>query len=309
MAHLVEEMFSFRQVPWHGLGRVVDEAPTSEQALELAGLNWEVLSKEITIDGKIAEGFKANVRSTDNKVLGIVTDKYSIVQNKEAFSFTDKLVGGGDVRYETAGSLREGRVVWMLAQLNRKYDLLGDDVAPYLCFTNTHDGSGSVKVLMTPVRIVCNNTLNIALNGATRQWSMMHTGDISKKLEEAEKTLFKANKYLDALQKEANRLVNINITPAIWEELVDELIPVTDDMTDRMITTITTKRQALHDAMMQDDIKKFHGTGWAVVNAIADHVAHTRPSRLTATYQENNFHNIISGNELVDKAVKLLVNA
>ena len=94
MAANVETMFSTREVPWHGLGRIVSEAPASKEALELAGLDWEVIQKDIiTVDGyNIIPGFKANVRSTDDKVLGIVTDRYKVVQNKEAFEFTDNII-------------------------------------------------------------------------------------------------------------------------------------------------------------------------------------------------------------------------
>ena len=110
MAALVETMFSVREKPWHGLGTIVSEAPDSQKALELAGLDWNVIQKDIiTSDGSsVIPGFKANVRDTDNSVLGIVTDRYKVVQNSEAFAFTDELLGEG-VRYETAGSLQDGR--------------------------------------------------------------------------------------------------------------------------------------------------------------------------------------------------------
>ena len=106
MAALVESMFSVRKTPWHGLGTVVKEAPDSGEALRLAGLDWEVIQSPIfTNHGKV-EGWKANVRSTDRQVLGVVTDRYRVVQNTEAFAFTDALLGEG-VQYETAGS-KEG---------------------------------------------------------------------------------------------------------------------------------------------------------------------------------------------------------
>ena len=109
MAALVETMFSVREKPWHGLGTIVSEAPDSQKALELAGLDWNVIQKDIiTADGSsVIPGFKANVRDRDNSVLGIVTDRYKVVQNSEAFAFTDELLGEG-VRYETAGSLQGG---------------------------------------------------------------------------------------------------------------------------------------------------------------------------------------------------------
>ena len=109
----VETMFSVRETPWHGLGRIIMDAPASREALELAGLDWQVESRNIySGTGAMIPGYRANVRSTDNAVLGVVSDRYRIVQNEEAFQFTDDLLGEG-VTYETAGSLQGGKKVWM----------------------------------------------------------------------------------------------------------------------------------------------------------------------------------------------------
>ena len=116
MAANVESMFYVRKTPWHGLGKKVAEAPCSKEALELAGLNWRVLQEPIYTDTQeLIAGYKANVRDIDRRVLGVVTDRYRVIQNEDAFSFTDALLGEG-VRYETAGSLQDGRKVWMLAR-------------------------------------------------------------------------------------------------------------------------------------------------------------------------------------------------
>ena len=185
MAANVETMFSVREKPWHGLGKIVMEAPTSKDALQLAGLDWNVVQEPIYTEFKeVVEGYKANVRDSDRKVLGVVSDRYKVVQNADAFSFTDELLGKG-VRYETAGSLQEGKKVWLLARLPREYIIGGERISPYLVFSNTHDGSGSVKVAITPVRVVCNNTLNLALSTANRSFSMIHTGNIQDKIQEA----------------------------------------------------------------------------------------------------------------------------
>lgn len=122
----VETMFSVRETPWHGLGRIIMDAPASREALELAGLDWQVESRNIySGTGAMIPGYRANVRSTDDAVLGVVSDRYRIVQNEEAFQFTDDLLGEG-VTYETAGSLQGGKKVWMLARLPRKYLIAGD---------------------------------------------------------------------------------------------------------------------------------------------------------------------------------------
>ena len=185
----VETMFSVRETPWHGLGRIIMDAPASREALELAGLDWQVESRNIySGTGAMIPGYRANVRSTDDAVLGVVSDRYRIVQNEEAFQFTDDLLGEG-VTYETAGSLQGGRKVWMLARLPRKYLIAGDQVVPYLVIFNSHDGSSGVKVAMTPIRVVCQNTLNLALNTAKRSWTARHTENVLLRVQDARETL------------------------------------------------------------------------------------------------------------------------
>lgn len=135
MAANVETMFSVREKPWHGLGVVVEDAPSSKEALNLAGLDWRVVQKPLFTNSGLVEGYKANVRDSDNSVLGVVTDRYKVVQNTEAFAFTDNLLGEG-VKYETAGSLQGGKKVWLLARLPREYIMYGERITPYLVFSN-----------------------------------------------------------------------------------------------------------------------------------------------------------------------------
>lgn len=135
MAANVEKMFYVRETPWHGLGTKVMEAPASGEALKIAGLDWKVIQEPIyTTEKEPIEGFKVNVRDSDRRVLGVVSDRYKIVQNQEAFSFTDELLGEG-VRYETAGSLQNGRKVWLLARMPHEYIISGERITPYLVFS------------------------------------------------------------------------------------------------------------------------------------------------------------------------------
>ncbi len=213
MAANVESMFyTGRTAPWHGLGISVLEAPASRDALELAGLDWRVVQRElITEDGIQVAGFKANVRDQDNRVLGVVTDRYKVVQNDEAFAFTDELLGEG-ITYETAGSLQEGRRTWILAKLPQRYIISGDEITPYLVFMNSHDGTGAIKAAMTPIRVVCQNTLNLALATAKRTWSTNHVGDIRGKLEDTKYTLLYADKYMAELGKSIDKLSRQKLT-------------------------------------------------------------------------------------------------
>ena len=151
MSANVETMFYTRQKPWHRLGTRVEEAPGSKEALTLAGLDWKVVQKPIqTEEGQPILGFKANIRDLDGQILGVVTDRYKVVQNEDAFAFTDALLGEG-VTYETAGSLQKGRRTWILAKLPQRYIISGDEITPYLVFMNSHDGTGAIKAAMTPI--------------------------------------------------------------------------------------------------------------------------------------------------------------
>ena len=310
MAALVETMYSTREKPWHGLGTVVREAPTSENAQRLAGLDWNVVQEAIyTPFREKIEGFKANVRDTDRKVLGVVSDRYKVVQNVEAFSFTDELLGHG-VRYETAGSLSGGRRVGLLARLPREYIIAGERISPYMVFSNTHDGSGSVKVAVTPVRVVCNNTLNLALETAQRSFSMVHTGNISDKITEARDTLFKAESYMDRLGAEFEQLHQQKVTDAEVQKYIELLIPMESNATRTQEKNVNRLREDLatryYDA---PDLQKVGKNAYRFINAVSDFATHAEPLRRTANYSENLFSRTVDGNPLIDRAYQLVKSA
>lgn len=310
MAANVETMFSVRQKPWHGLGTVVAEAPSSEDALRLAGLDWTVVQEPIYTDfNEVIEGYKANVRDTDRKVLGVVTDRYKIIQNQEAFAFTDTLLGDG-VRYETAGSLQDGKRVWILARLPREYIISGERISPYLVFSNTHDGSGAVKVALTPVRVVCNNTLNLALQTASRSWSMIHTGNIKDKIQEAEETLLMAENYMESLGKEFENLRRQKVTEGQLNDYVEQLIPMEKDASPIQRKNTLRLREDLrsryHDA---PDLKDVGHNAYRFINAVSDFATHSEPLRRTANYNENLFMRTMDGNPMIDKAYQLVCAA
>jgi phage/plasmid-like protein (TIGR03299 family) len=319
MPHAVESMFyahdgTWRTVPWHGLGTPVREAPTSRDALRLAGLEWEVESRPLEVvfgpDKRVpVEGWVANVRTTDGSVLGVVSAEYRIIQNHEAFDFVDALLEGGEVRYETAGSLYGGRKIWLLARMNREVNILGDKLDPYLLFTNSHDGTSAVVAKITPVRVVCANTLNLALQEVGREWTTIHRGDVKTKLEEAKRTLLMASKYMEALTQEAERLAQIKISDERWAEIVGELIPTDGINADWALRRVEAERVLLYDLMYMEDLKAkgLSGTGWGAINAVADFVAHSMPRRQTATWRERRFDQITSGHPMLDKARDLVL--
>ena len=227
----VETMFSARVKPWHGIGTVVEECPNSKEALGLAGLDWQVEQKDIYTDGEtLVPGYKANVRNTDQRVLGVVSDRYQVVQNEEAFAFTDELLGGG-VRYETAGALQGGRRTFILARLPQRFIIAGDEITPYFVIMNSHDASCSIKAAMTPVRVVCQNTLNLAFRTAKRTWMTKHTSNIMERIDDARITLQFAEQYMKELGKGVDELARKRLTDKKVMEYMSEFFPVTPDMT------------------------------------------------------------------------------
>lgn len=311
MAANVESMFYTRERPWHGLGQWCADAPTSETALELAGLNWNVIQEEVfTEQNERVDGFKCNIRDSDRKVLGVVSDRYKIVQNKDAFAFTDSLLKEG-VRYETAGSLMGGRKVWLLARLPQDYIITGDRYIPYLVFANAHDGSGSVKVALTPIRVVCNNTLNLALDTAPRSWSMVHTGNIEQKLEEARYTLFRAEEYMDSLGCSLEELHRIRLSEKEVAEYIELLLPVQEDASVLQKKNMKTLRDNLRSCYYDaPDLKDIGHNAYRFMMSVSDFATHSGSQlRKTVNYKENLFMKTYEGNPMIDKAYQIVLRA
>lgn len=299
----VETMFYTREKPWHGLGVKVDEAPTAKEALKLAGLDWMVENRPIfDSQGNEIPGYRANTRDKDNRVLGIVSNRYRIVQNMEAFDFTDSLVGEG-LRYETAGALFEGKQIWLLGRLPDRL-IVGDKMESYICFTNTHDGLGGIKCCMTPIRVVCNNTLNLALSSAKRAWSTCHVGKIDAKLQEAKLTLQLADRYLKALEIAGDDLANQAMTEGEMRDVLDKLIPIDESMSDLTKERAQKKKDDIIICTLSPDLIKFANTKWAFVNGVADYIDHADPIRKTKIFDQSRWRCIMNGNVLLDKVME-----
>jgi phage/plasmid-like protein (TIGR03299 family) len=311
MAANVETLFYVNRKPvWHGLGEPVQEALCSADALEKARLGWEVeaLPMFININGVNVEvpNTFANTRSSDNSVLGVVTGKYQIVQNKDAFAFTDGLLGNEGVRYETAGSLQNGRKVWMLARMP-DFRLLDDDYENYLAFISSHDGKGAIKVACTPIRVCCENTANLAIKTASRIWSTKHMGNMEAKMAEAHRTLELSTNYINNLKQEAEVLAGQHYSEGQFQIFVERLIPIADDASDRNKKNLLDMQTELFTRYATaPDLANIRGTKWGVIQAVSDFATHRTPKRLTDTYQESLFEETIQGNSMIDFAYELL---
>lgn len=328
MAANVETMFYVGETPWHGLGQEIDHCLTSEEAIKVAGLDWDVIPKPIYDEfGREISGYKVNQRSSDNKNLGIVTNRYAIVQNRDAFAFTDALLGEG-VTYETAGSLASGKRVWMLAKMEGTI-LAEEKIDPYLVFTNSHDGTGAIRVAITPVRVVCQNTLNLALSRASRHWSCVHKGDIQSKLDEARFTLQNAEAYMKALEEEFGELKRKKVTEEQVRNMTNKLLELEfNDLFKKVVKTgkvvefkelakqqkyeekLNRKRDDILNIYFdKPDLKGTEHSAFRFINAVSDYATHTTDHKNTKNYRENLFMRTIDGNGLIDTSYQLALAA
>ena len=328
MAANVETMFYVGETPWHGLGQEIDHCLTSEEAIKVAGLDWDVIPKPIYDElGREISGYKVNQRSSDNKNLGIVINRYAIVQNRDAFAFTDALLGEG-VTYETAGSLASGKRVWMLAKMEGT-TLAEEKIDPYLVFTNSHDGTGAIRVAITPVRVVCQNTLNLALSRASRHWSCVHKGDIQSKLDEARFTLQNAEAYMKALEEEFGELKRKKVTEEQVRNMTNKLLELEfNDLFKKAVKTgkvvefkelakqqkyeekLNRKRDDILNIYFdKPDLKGTEHSAFRFINAVSDYATHTTDHKNTKNYRENLFMRTIDGNGLIDTSYQLALVA
>ena len=308
MASNVESMLYVGETPWHGLGTKVEEAPDSATAIKMAGLDWQVTQENVRVGRNIVDGYKANVRSSDKKVLGITSDKYEVVQNADAFAFTDAMIGAG-CKYETAGSLKEGKIVWLLALTDQR-KILGDDINQYLTFVNGFDGKTPVKVFDTSARVVCSNTLQLALAGAKRVWTFEHSTGVQDRLHEFQVTMTNARNYMDNLEKFAEELHKKTITKKQLEAILaqvygDETEFKDQKMKQERISRLKNRLITVYNDTA--DLQNHRGTAWGLYNAFADVAGHGTPTNNKGEVRERRFLSYIDGNKLLASAQRAIL--
>jgi len=311
MAAITSINYSQRQPVWSGLGTDISNCRTVDEALYQSGLDFEVRQADIITNDLFPiplKGFKANIKD-DGTPLGIVSTKYSVVQNRDGFSFLNDLVDER-MKFERAGGLQNGRKVFVLAKMPEKYIISGESISPYIVFINTHDGSGAIKVLLTPIRMVCLNMLNLALRNTMRSWSAIHSGDISGKLEEAKNTLIHADRYMQELGSTIEDLKHQSLDDDTIVELTAELYPVSEGMSDLQRRNVGVQRADLLERYFHaPDLEPLNKSAYRFINAVADHATHSEPIRRRENYDEALFSRSVEGNPLVDRAYRLLSSA
>jgi phage/plasmid-like protein (TIGR03299 family) len=328
-----DSMYSVRELPWHGLGAVLDEYPASiDEALQKAGLAWRVTHGDVVVVKRAdwtddfgiehpaelipARGFKANLREDTGEVLGIVSGEYEVVENVDAFRFLDALIGS-EMHFETAGSLWGGRRVWVLARLPEYVELGGDLSATYIYVANSHDGSMAVTAAVTPIRIVCANTLGAALRqaergaSAQRTFRFRHTGNLQGKFAEARTVLGMTIDYQAQFKTVADQLARESIGPDRLERTVLRHLWTIDEDTGKLarqhrqrtiesVLAIFAGRGVAGDTTGNSPASK-----WCAWNAIAEQLDYGR--RYTA--RTNQVQRSFEDTALKQRALELLRTA
>jgi phage/plasmid-like protein (TIGR03299 family) len=218
--------FSTKEKAWHNLGQVIQDYPTSAEAIKHAGLDYEVEKRKLFTsslqDMRIeVPNFFSTVRTDNDTVLGVVGKDYQIVQNRDAFSFFDSIVGGDGMLYETAGALGHGERIFITAKLPDYIRVGNDDlIEKYLFLTTSHDGSGSITAAFTPIRIVCANTLNAALRNQTNTVRIRHTSNAKQRLEQAHKVLGISDRLALQLESIFNNWTKVRISDNEVKKLI-----------------------------------------------------------------------------------------
>lgn len=297
----------------NGFGEVIVSAKSYDDVLAQAGLNWTVSAHPVytEVNGKQLEvpGSNIIVREADEKPLGIVSDRYKIVNNADAFAFTESIFNSKEIEFIRGGSYRGGSSTWLEAKITGEYSILGDDVDCYLIFMNSHDGTGSVKCMIVPERIACSNALNIPLRDQSRHWRCVHSGDPMKKIDEASEILLAGSSYMNALNRECEMLQSIKISDSQVMQFINRLFPINDEMSDKQKENQESRRgQLLSVFFSKEDLFEFGSTGYKFISAVADYADHN-VGRNTENSNINRYMYIANGSALVDQAYTMILTA
>lgn len=295
MAHMIEVVDGFAHIayagetPWHGLGVKVPADLSPEQMLQAARLDWEVnkIPAFAEVGGKqVPVGRSALVRSSDNKILDVISDDWVPCQNQDAFEFFNDFVAAGDMDMHTAGSLKDGKIVWALAKVKESFELFsGDQVDSYLLFTNPHQYGQSIDVRFTPIRVVCNNTLTLSLNQKANQMvKVSHRNEFNG--DQVKEMLGVAKEKLATYKEMAAYLGSKRYTDESLTEYFKRVFPLTTDNKDK---ELSRNAKIALDVMEQQPGARFaEGSWWQAFNAVTfmtDHlVGRSADTRLQSAW-------------------------
>lgn len=319
MAHEIENMFYMNETPWHGLGTRVIEIPTIDEAIAASGLNWKVGLKDlVTVDGEAVK-HKATFRETDGKILGVVGPSYKPLQNLEAFKFFQPFLDQGVATLETAGSLRGGQRVWVMAKIKADPIVIvpkaNDVVQSYILLSNSHDGTLAVRVGFTPVRVVCANTMAMAHSSdASKLIRVRHSQNVEEALVAIRDVMNVAKSEFEASAEQFKLLASKQINARDLERYVKMVFNVNKDLTieelDEKGSRVMAKILPLFEKGRGNDLDGVKGTYWAAYNAVNEYLQYERGSEAAARLDSMWFGTSASMNKkALDTAVGMVLAA
>jgi phage/plasmid-like protein (TIGR03299 family) len=272
-------------VPWHGLGVALDSPATAAEAIEAASLDWKVITEPVFVgrngvfSSEQIEGKKAIVREDTRQVFTVMGDGYEPVQNVDAFNFFDSVIAQGEAMYHTAGSLFGGKKVWILAKLPDDIVVSNaDKIGKYILLSNAHDGSAALRMKFTPIRVVCNNTLGVAL-WKNDGFYAKHTRNVMARASEAREVLGLAAQYYDIFAKQVDRLVNTRMTVIEVQDYLQTLYNFKENVTfEEQDHRVTKAYQDTLDLLNHSTNRTggMEGTQWAAYNAVTYYIDHEK---------------------------------
>lgn len=286
MAHEVETMFYRNDVPWHRLGTRVIEEPSVEEAMIAAQLNWTVETKPLFLEDGTQAPSNAVVRTTDNSILGVVSPNYTPLQNIDAFNFFNRFIDSKQAVFETAGSLKGGKRVWILAKINNDPMVIGNDdtVEKYVLLAHGHDGTMSVRTGFTPIRVVCANTLAMSVNNASSKLiRLKHTKNLKENLERVSEIMNLANQEFEATAEQYRFLTNRSVNQSDLEKYV-KLVFVgknykqLENEGKNPARDIMPKIVRLFEEGTGSNLQTAKGTFWGAYNAVNEYLGYERGS-------------------------------
>lgn len=292
-------------VPWHKLGTVVSGTLTAQDAIRTAHLDWSVKSEPvILLDGRCAKDYQLLSRADNGGVLSIMKQRYEIIQNADCFDFMDVLAGQNQIRYETAGALRGGRQVWLMAKYDGDLAINGDKHEQWLLLVTSHDGSYSLMLQWVTVRVVCANTLSIAIGGASNQIKIRHCKNWECKADEAKRVLGLTQDYFSKLQVNLNGLNEQALTVDGMAKVARTLYPAQDESD---VPTRTRNIRTELVTLFQRGQGNLGRSRWDALNAVTDYIDHHATIRgENSTRLESAL--LTGGAETKQRAFELLTN-
>jgi phage/plasmid-like protein (TIGR03299 family) len=288
--------------PWHNLGVELNHPKTAREAIAMAGLDYTVIMKPRKMRPEMKEYTYATVRTDTDEVLDFVDVSCNPIQNIDAFSFFDALVAQDEAIYETAGVLGKGDLVWILARLQGYIKVHGNDIVnKYILLTNSHDGRSYVRVKLTPIRVVCNNTLTSALQGAG-EVQINHPTNATQDAQQAAAILGLANSLYEKLDVKFNRMANKEITEVQLREYVQALVPDNEEAEN------TARTEKIRNSVLQlhdegHGAKLARGTVWGAFNSVVEYTDHMMSAEDSTTRLNSIWFG--RGEQLKSKAFRL----